>query len=511
MTEHYTLKDGIGTLDAESDAFLRDYFLETQAYSDLLSFDNNEFSFKKRVIVGRTGSGKTALLSRVSSLENIKSETVEAESMILEHIKNNVFISTLIENKIDIRIFYKTLWLHILLTKVLKLIYPKANLLTSLINLVDTESKLATEYVNDFGDSFFNDNIVSEITNKLQSELSASIGGDITSLKANLGGKDTSEITEKIQSQTSRYVNAELLSKQKQIIQALLNGYRDTKRHYIISIDDLDRSWLSSSEIRYDFINALLDAFRELINIKNIKILISIRTDILKGVYNNKLRQEEKDRSLVLYVDWKRDEILQLLDKRIGFLIGRRYTNKGVTFRDLFNFQIGSTPVADFILERTMLRPRDAIEFVNICLDQVSGDVVCLNENIVLNAEETFYSSRKSALCTEWYSLYPNLRNYLDVLSVFNTRNINLEILSSYKDEISEILLKSDHLDEDKIINECVSDSDFKGILNIWFICGVIGKNKTDQVIIYSNYQKLDLDETDFNKDFLIHPLFFRN
>lgn len=62
----------------------------------------------------------------------------------------------------------------------------------------------------------------------------------------------------------------------------------------------MDRSWLNENIIRYDFINALLDAFRELIDIKNVKVLISIRTDILKGVYNKKLRQEEKDSSLLL-------------------------------------------------------------------------------------------------------------------------------------------------------------------------------------------------------------------
>ncbi|MFP0293366.1 P-loop ATPase, Sll1717 family [Acinetobacter baumannii] len=510
MANQYVLKGGIGTIDAERDIFLQDYFLETQIFNDLICFDEDDFSFTKRVIVGRTGSGKTALLKKINSLPKMTSVSVEAESMIFEHIKNNIFINTLIENNIDIRIFYKSLWLHVLLIKVLELSFPKDNVLGTLQALVFEKNKLASEYVNTFGDNFFNDNVISEITNKMQKELSATLGGDVEKLKVGMSGKNINEVTEKIQSQTSRYVNTELLSKQKQIIRTLVDSNRDRKRKFIISIDDLDRSWLNENEIRYDFINALLDAFRELIDIKNIKVLISIRTDILKGVYKNKLRQEEKDSSLIAHVEWRRDEIINLLDKRIGFLIERQYTSEGVTFKDLFNFYVDGVTAVDYILERTMLRPRDAIEFVNLCLKKVSWDAAVLNENIVLEAEEEFYSGRKSALCSEWYSLFPNLRSYLDVLSVFESQCINLNKLTTQKDIICEVLLKSENL-EDEVIKNCVDCSDFRDILNIWFVCGVVGRKKTDHVIIYSNHQKMELDITDFNKEFVIHPLFFRN
>lgn len=509
MSDHFVLKGGIGTIDAERDIFLESYFWETQVFNDLTCFDEEDFSFTKRVIVGRTGSGKTALLKKINSLPSMKSVSIEAESMIFEHIKNNVFINSLIENDIDIRIFYKSLWLHVLLIKVIELSLPKDNLLKSLQALVFGKNKLATEYVETFGDNFFNDNIISEITNKMQKELSVTFGGDISSVKAGVGGKQNKEVTEKIQSQTSRYVNTELLTKQKHVIRALIDGNRDRRKKFIISIDDLDRSWLNENSIRYDFINALLDAFRELIDIKNTKVLISIRTDILKGVYKNKLRQEEKDVSLISHVEWKRDEILNLLDKRISFIIERQYTSEGVTFDDLFDFQILGKNAKEYILERTMLRPRDAIEFVNMCLFKVSGDVAKLNYGVVLEAEEDFYSTRKSALCSEWYSLYPNLRAYLDVLSVFETNIITQDVLLSRKESICEVLLKSENL-EDDVINKCMA-SDFNEILNIWFICGVIGRNKIENIVIYSNHQKMELDITDFNKTFTIHPLFFRN
>lgn len=87
-------------------------------------FDTTKIDFLKRIIVGRTGSGKTALLKMLSESDKIKKYSViEAESTVFEHINNNVFITELIKNKIDLRVFYKSLWMHVLLIKVIETIY----------------------------------------------------------------------------------------------------------------------------------------------------------------------------------------------------------------------------------------------------------------------------------------------------------------------------------------------------------------------------------------------------
>src|SRR5690606_23739500 len=143
--------------------------------------------------------------------------------------------------------------------------------------------------------------------------------------------------------------------------------HKESQHRLLISIDDLDKSWLSSSNIRYDFINALLDAFKELLNIKTVKILISIRTDIFKGVYSQNLRQGEKDKSLMFSVTWNEKDIKEMLDKRIHYLIKDQYQGRKVaTFKDIFNFKIENEDADQYVIKRTMLRPRDAIDFVNI-------------------------------------------------------------------------------------------------------------------------------------------------
>lgn len=500
----------IGSLDAEYDTFLNSCFLETNIYSNLLNFENS-LDFTKRVIVGRTGSGKTALLKQLASNNKIKKHsTIEAESTVFEHIKNNVFISNLIDKGIDLRIFYKSLWIHVLLIKVIDLLYPGKTFMDyipefSMGAKKKYNSALAIEYVEKFRDNFFNDNIVSEITEKMQTDLSGTLGIGI--LKA--GGKEASEVTEKIQRATAQYVSSELLRKQKELVKLLIEeNSKEAQLKYVISIDDLDKSWLSSSSIRYDFINALLDAFRELIDIRAVKVIISIRTDILKGIYDKNLRQEEKDKSLIMPIQWDEKEIREMLDKRIDFLIKDQYQGRAVAkFSDIFNFTVRERSAEHFIMERTMLRPRDAIDFVNLSLAEADGSTE-LCEDYLLEAEEKFYVSRKQALCKEWASIYSHISKYIDTISYIDTQFFKLDDISPIIDKIQVEILSSTDSDPSPI-SEAIT-SDFNTLINIWFIVGVIGIKKTETLTIYSSFAKQELDISDFKKEFKIHPLFFR-
>lgn len=499
----------IGNLDAEFDTFLETCFLETSIFSNLLSFESS-LDFPKRVIIGRTGSGKTALLKQLAENKNIKKHsTIEAESTVFEHIKNNVFISSLIEQGIDLRIFYKSLWIHVLLVRVIELLYPGNSFLDLLSDLGGGRKKynsaLANEYIEKFRDNFFNDNVVSEITEKMQHDLSGSLGAGF--IKAS--GKEVSETSEKIQRATTHYISSELLRKQKELIKLLIEeNSKEGQLRYIISIDDLDKSWLSSSSIRYDFINALLDAFRELIDIRTVKVIISIRSDIIKGIYDNNLRQEEKDKSLILPIQWDVREIREMLDKRVNYLIKHQYQGSAITkFDDIFNFTVKDQPADNYIIERTMLRPRDAIDFVNLCLAEADGSTE-LCEDFLLEAEEKFYVSRKKALYKEWASLYPHINKYIDTLCHIEKNNFKISNITEAKDKIQYEILAHTEFDNN-LTSEAIA-VDFNVLLNIWFIAGVIGIKKSDTLTIYSDFSKQELDISDFGKEFKIHPLFFR-
>lgn len=501
--------DTIGNLDAESDSFLSDCFYESTAYKTLANFDENT-EFTKRIIVGRTGSGKTALLKKIKEDQRIKkTNEIEAESTVFEHIKNNVFIAQLNDEKIDLRVFYKSLWVHVLLTKIIETIDTDKFL--ELINNPNKIKKrydieLAKNYIESFENGFFNENIVTEMTERMHNDLKTSLGISKTSI----GGNFSSDTSEKIQRETSKYVSSELLKKQKELVKIIEDEFSNEEQiKIVISIDDLDKSWLSSSEIRYDFINSLLDSFKELINIKSVKILISIRTDIMMGIYNNNLRQEEKDKTFILPMKWSRKEISEILDKRINYLVKHKYQSKfEVKFSDVFNFIIDDVSVHDYILDRTMLRPRDAIDFINICLSNSDG-LNEMNEDLVLLSEEEFYTSRKQALVKEWVSLYPHIKDYIDAVSFLINPDFTIKDNDNSFNKIEDFLI-SKSKDNEGIEHNRIVTTPFD-LVNIWFMVGIIGIQKTDSLIIYSSFEKQELDITDQTKNFKVHPLFFRN
>ena len=229
------------------------------------------------------------------------------------------------------------------------------------------------------------------------------------------------------------------------------------------------------------------------------------------GIYNKTLRQDEKDQSLIYAVSWNKSEIRSIIDMRLNHLIKNKYQgSRTVTMRDIFHFMIDEVKADDYILDRTMLRPRDAISFINYCLKECDGNV-SMDKDIVLMAEEKFFSSRKRALVSEWVSIYKNISEYVDSLSILKHSNFSLDSISEdNKNEVlTYILDRAPSENESELHTKIIMN--FDELMKVWFIVGVIGIKKTDTLIIYSSYDKPDLDITDMKRTFVIHPLFDRS
>jgi hypothetical protein len=139
--------------------------------------------------------------------------------------------------------------------------------------------------------------------------------------------------------------------------------------------------------------------------------------------------QEEKYRTSSLDITWTRDQLIEVLDTRIDLLVKEKYTKKQVTHKDLLPRQVGRRQTIDYMLDRTLMRPRDVIHFFNICIQRADGKPTVPLKTL-REAE-----GRLRALADEWFGLYPNL---LHLGRVLRNKPESFQIKDLSLDELEE-------------------------------------------------------------------------
>jgi len=182
---------------------------------------------------------------------------------------------------------------------------------------------------------------------------------------------------------------------------------------YVI-IDDLDKEWVDE-RIANDLIRCLFSTVYSLQHVRHLKVLVALRTNIFQELDFGRRGggQEEKLRALVLDMKWTRPALIELLDersrvaaKRIGIDI-----NAFSEFLPNANSTMGR-PV-DYLLDRTLLRPRDILAFANECFKVGAGKDRLSWADIKI-AERGYSAGRLLALRDEWKGTYPGIHAVIE-------------------------------------------------------------------------------------------------
>lgn len=131
-----------------------------------------------------------------------------------------------------------------------------------------------------------------------------------------------------------------------------------------------------------------------------------------------------------------------------------------------------------------------------------------MHEDYVLEAEEKYYASRKNAINKEWQSRFKHIADYTDSIALINKQEFLKDEIDSCIRDVQEFIMSRSKQDDDQSDDHIATD--FNSLLNVWFTIGIVGIKKTETLSIFSSFDKPHLDISDFNKKFLIHPLFFR-
>lgn len=289
--DHFVFRrhDNVGTAAAEHDTqFLDDCFVDTGDVDLLLDRKN-----PKRIIVGRTGAGKTALLYRLKNSCNHVIE-LSPHDLSLNFIATNKVIAFFEEAGVNLSPFYALLWKHLLVVELIKDKFQIRdedsynNFMRSIASIVrkrDRNKELAIDYFEKWGNKFWltTEQRIHDLTNRVETSLSAGANGKLVGVTFTAEGakhlsvEQKSEVKEHGLDAVSKVQIREL---ENMLTVLEENFFDDDKTPYYVTIDMLDEDW-ADDRIRFKLIRSLIDVVNRFKCLSNVKIILAIRNDLL--------------------------------------------------------------------------------------------------------------------------------------------------------------------------------------------------------------------------------------
>jgi hypothetical protein len=403
----------IGKISAEADEeFLFECFVDIAALAEL-----KEVGSPKMLLLGSTGSGKTAIIRKIEK-EYDRSNFIQLDEMALDYLGNSDVIQFLVSIDVNLDLFFQALWKHVILIEFIRLKFnvsdeQKSQFVFSQILQAfgaDQRKKRGLDYLQKWENKFWisMDENIREITENLETNINAELGGEIEKFSAKAGYARTLSAEKKSQLQrvARKFVAPELLTDLAKVVDTLAEHGTRTEPCFIL-IDSLDENWIDTS-IKYPLIRALIESLKSLRRVSDLKTVVALRSDLLEKVIletRDAGFQSEKYEDYIIRLKWSSAQLKTLVNKRINFLFKRKYNTQNVMFEDVFSEKVANTGSPfSVILEKSLYRPRDIINFVNMCLEASEGSTSVTRKTFT-QAERTYSANRLTAMIEEWQNV----------------------------------------------------------------------------------------------------------
>ena len=421
-----------GKLDAESDANLRDFFVDTGHLARLASGE-------KHFILGRKGSGKTALF-RLAEGQNLGNVTVIG----VEFDKYPwAFHSQLKQTGVLAESAFEASWRFLFhLTMVREWAEYAAS------PLKQKAKRLLDKIVPDPYRGFFA-SILARIKNAKRVSLPGMSVAKSTTLtlgSIDLGDSDAGAVLSAIT------VHADAL--------AALVAENYLSDPIVIKIDRLDDAWDGSAEAK-NLLVGELKAARTLNNELAQKgspaaVLTFLRTDIFDTLRFN---DKNKLSSSAERLDWTNEKLIQVVTRRIAFSLNSSESDVWKLAFTTEPMRQGVTPPS-YLTKRTMGRPRDIIAFALECQAVARAhkhDVATKDD--IYEAESAYSQFLLDELVDELHKQRPEVEQYFDCL-----REVGVTVF-----KIEDWIAASERR------TQAVSEGVAKDQLTVLFQCSAIG------------------------------------
>jgi hypothetical protein len=204
-------------------------------------------------------------------------------------------------------------------------------------------------------------------------------------------------------------------------------------------IDELDTGWDNSKEAT-NFIHGLFYAVGEVKKLNNVKVFVSLRSDMYNDL-SSILPDPEKMREEIERFSWNPKMLRGLIAKRI---IANYPMSDEMPHEDAI-LTVFDDGVLDYVIDHTLQRPREVIQFCNDALNEFNNrihydaSIAKVDLEIIQSVEPSFSRSRLEDICREYEHQYPNLKV---LLACFENAPA-VYSMSSFKDKLEEAMLTS--------------------------------------------------------------------
>lgn len=525
--------DNVGAPAAEHDEeYLSDCFVDTGDINILLEMKN-----PKRVIVGRTGSGKTALLNRLSQQRNHVIQ-LSPHDLSLNFIATNQVIAFFEEAGVNLTPFYALLWKHLLVVELIKNKYQIRDessyekftrTISAIVRKKDRNKELALDYLEKWGNKFWltTEERIRDLTNRVEESLTAGANAKFKGLALNLEAAKKLSQEEKTQIREhglDAVSKVQIRELDNMLVVLEENIFQETREPYYVTVDMLDENW-ADERIKFKLIRALIDVVNRFRQLSNVKIILAIRQDLLYKVHHLETIpgfQEEKYKALYLNLKWTKSELEKIVEMRINKLIRHHYTKNAVCFKDVFPAHVDTENTFDYMLARTLYRPRDIIMFVNDCLE-LCADRPSITSSIIKQAEGSYSIERLQSLAYEWQTVLPDLSSTVRLLcgmkEKFEVSHLTQELIQQRFEELVPNLSESSSDPITKSLFGLYSekggnfDSVRNFILREFYATGLIGvKSGSSDPMSWSQAgnPRIAAGQVRANSIIQVHPMFHR-
>lgn len=409
-----------GPDEAKGDYGLGNYFVEYPGFRKIISG-------KKRYIIGRKGTGKSAILQKIITLAEDDS-TIMCIPISLRNFPISQF-RDIGDKKFRDKSKYVPTWRFLILVELAKLIIADCSIPEDEIKM-ELRAFINTNFPQNMG-------MVDTITMLKEQSNKISI----------ISGWLTGEHAAKQSNQTSTSVHFKMAG---DVLEQRIYSLSSQSKYYILA-DELDEGYKENDSNLRLIILSLLRACEELaifFSSSRVKCypLVALRSDIFDNLEDNDLNKLD---DYVLRLEWTIDDrginsLKRIVESRIRSSFYAEYPDAVINDVDLWNMVFDEHSAKNglwkYMSIHTFDRPRDIIKMLKYCQDGKRNSNPCLDFNTVSDVEIEYSSWLYREFRDEIQSFLPCWKAVLNCITEISYGKEKVKVLENAflcSDEIS--------------------------------------------------------------------------